>query len=199
MTGRTGRIAGITALALMALAAGARAQNAKPQFKFKFNFDQSAGQAKVYAPVGRGAVAEIPVAMEDLPAPSGVPKAPPAPRVPPSVGAGREVPADALTTLVVEFAPQSSTIADEDKARLDQAVATVQAHDRLTLKIFGYADAEEHDNPHKARQLSLTRALAVRSYLLSRGVSNFRMEIRALGNEAKAPPRDKAEVSITAR
>lgn len=51
----------------------------------------------------------------------------------------------------------------------------------VRLQLLAYA-GEPNLSASKARRLSLSRALAVRSYLISKGVRSTRIDVRALGN-----------------
>ena len=51
-------------------------------------------------------------------------------------------------------------------------------------------------SPSEARRLSLSRALAIRSHLSSRGVSSLRAEIQALGDRSKGQPADRADLIV---
>ena len=191
------------------LASGlAMAQNAapKPQFKFKFNFD---GGAKKAVPASkkassapkktRPAVVKVPKADKEVYVPVKIeatapdvrepasPKAPEAPRAPASD-------AFADQTVGVIFAPGETVLTHDDKAAIDAFASAIRDRDDVNVKIMGYASAEASDSPHKARQISLTRALAVRSYLLHDGIGNFKIEVRALGNASTDDVKDKVEI-----
>ncbi|MCH8925159.1 MAG: OmpA family protein [Proteobacteria bacterium] len=45
-----------------------------------------------------------------------------------------------------------------------------------------------------ARRLSLSRALAVRAYLIEQGVRSTRMDVRALGDKVPDGPADRVDV-----
>jgi outer membrane protein OmpA-like peptidoglycan-associated protein len=55
------------------------------------------------------------------------------------------------------------------------------------------------DAASRARRLSLTRALAVRTYLMEQGVLPTRIDVRALGNKAEEDPRDRVDVELAQR
>jgi outer membrane protein OmpA-like peptidoglycan-associated protein len=42
--------------------------------------------------------------------------------------------------------------------------------------------------------MSLSRALAVRSYLIKAGVRSTRMDVRALGNNVQGSPADRVDI-----
>ena len=62
------------------------------------------------------------------------------------------------------------------------AVATRAGRDEsLRLQLVAYASGAG-ESANSARRLSLSRALAVRSYLIDKGVRSTRIDVRALGN-----------------
>ncbi len=68
----------------------------------------------------------------------------------------------------------------------------------LQIQLLAYADGDE-DNASKARRLSLSRALAVRSFLIDQGVRSTRIEVRALGNKVPEGPADRVDVLLQKR
>ena len=65
----------------------------------------------------------------------------------------------------------------------------MKADDNARLQLLAYAAGAENESS-KARRLSLSRALAVRSYLIAEGVRSTRIDVRALGNKTEAEPAD---------
>jgi len=51
----------------------------------------------------------------------------------------------------------------------------------------------------KARRLSLSRALAVRTYLIEQGIGSTRIDVRALGNAAEGGPPDRVDLLMLSR
>jgi hypothetical protein len=62
---------------------------------------------------------------------------------------------------------------------------------RIQLKAFASADG---GNASQARRLSLSRALAVRSFLIDQGIRSTRMDVRALGDTAESGPLDRVDI-----
>ena len=54
-------------------------------------------------------------------------------------------------------------------------------------------------SPSAARRLSLSRALAVRSFLIEEGVRSTRIDVRALGNRSKGGPPERVDVFVVNR
>ena len=90
---------------------------------------------------------------------------------------------------------------DRDSARLPDGARDTLAHlaSRMTedatleVQLLAYAAGDE-ENASKARRLSLTRALAVRSFLIDQGVRSTRIEMRALGNKVPDGSPDRVDI-----
>jgi outer membrane protein OmpA-like peptidoglycan-associated protein len=113
--------------------------------------------------------------------PASVPATPPTQTAPPTSVAA------AASTRVL-FTAGGAELPDAAKGELDAMARQLSSNDRR-LQLVGYAGSTT-DEANQARRISLQRALAVRSYLMERGVPNTRMDVRALGNRAdgKDPP-----------
>ena len=93
-----------------------------------------------------------------------------------------------------------------DRARLpDKATAALKAlaqrlakNNALRLQLKAYASGTK-DNASRARRLSLSRALAVRSYLIRQGVRSTRIDVRALGNRAEGDPANRVDLFVVSR
>ncbi len=140
------------------------------------------------------------------PAPATVPAPVPAPGAAPSAGTG-PVALTAQQPTTPETAPGAtqetlSTITfDKDSARLPDGARDMLAHlaSRMTedatleVQLLAYAAGDE-ENASKARRLSLSRALAVRSFLIDQGVRSTRIEVRALGNKVPDGSPDRVDI-----
>jgi outer membrane protein OmpA-like peptidoglycan-associated protein len=95
---------------------------------------------------------------------------------------------------------------DKDSARLPDAARDTLAHlasrmgedATLEVLVLGYAAGDE-ENASKARRLSLSRALAVRSFLIDQGVRRTRIEVRALGNKVPEGAPDRVDIEMQKR
>jgi outer membrane protein OmpA-like peptidoglycan-associated protein len=84
-----------------------------------------------------------------------------------------------LSVSGVFFETESADLSPEAQSQLDQLAEELLAQDDQRLVIRGYADAR---GPRRYNQaLSRARALAVREYLVSRGVPEDRVRAEALG------------------
>ncbi len=71
----------------------------------------------------------------------------------------------------------------------------MNADESLRLQVVAYAEGTA-DQASQARRLSLSRALTVRSYLISQGVRSTRIDVRALGARASDGPADRVDLLI---
>jgi len=110
----------------------------------------------------------------------------------PPPGAGTEPP------LTVAFAKDGSRVPDAASPLLSQLVDRMNADPSLQVQMLAYASGDEDDSS-KARRLSLSRALAVRSFLIDQGVRSARIEVRALGNKTPDGPPDRVDIFVQKR
>ena len=82
-----------------------------------------------------------------------------------------------------------------EKARpeLDALAQKMNTDENMRLQLLAYASGTPEETS-RARRMSLSRALAVRSYLIKQGVRNTRMDVRALGNNVQGSPADRVDV-----
>jgi outer membrane protein OmpA-like peptidoglycan-associated protein len=127
------------------------------------------------------------------PAPAAAASAPPAPPAAAAPQVANLPPQGALPAQIV-FAPNVTDMPDQAKAALDKVVAAMKADDQIRIQLIGYASGQA-DNAFQARRISLQRAVSVRAYLIGQGVSNIRMDVRALGNRTDiVGPQDRVDV-----
>jgi outer membrane protein OmpA-like peptidoglycan-associated protein len=93
----------------------------------------------------------------------------------------------------IEFPADSAEIPDTAKAALDQLAQQLGSDEAERIQLLAYA-AGSDDNASRARRMSLSRALAVRSYLIAKGVRSTRMDVRALGNNVQGSPPDRVDI-----
>ena len=82
------------------------------------------------------------------------------------------------------------------QGQLEALALEVGSNDRIRLRLAAYANAGA-GSPAKARRTSLTRALAVRGFLIERGIKASRIDLRALGNTAGAAEADRVDVVVS--
>lgn len=65
----------------------------------------------------------------------------------------------------------------------------------LRVQIIAFADVSG-ESGSAARRLSLSRALAMRSYLIEQGIRSTRIDVRALGNRTERHPTDRVDLVV---
>ena len=98
----------------------------------------------------------------------------------------------------IAFGADSSQLPDDSKGRLDGIIRSMSSNDRLRAQIVAYA-AGTSDTASQARRISLSRALAVRAYLIEKGVASTRLDVRALGYQVEGGSPDRVDISVAAR
>ena len=93
----------------------------------------------------------------------------------------------------LDFASGSSELGAAQREALDALAQRLQKNERQRIQLMAFAAGSE-DNASRARRLSLSRALAVRSYLIDQGIRSTRMDVRALGNTADSGPMDRVDI-----
>ena len=97
----------------------------------------------------------------------------------------------------IEFAGASTRLTSDAKDRLAalaNELGTGKA--RLQLKAFAGGSAETSSS---ARRLSLSRALAVRSFLIEEGLRSTRIDVRALGKAGGTGPAERVDIILLTR
>jgi len=99
--------------------------------------------------------------------------------------------------LRIEFSGAGTRLSPEAEESLRAVAAAVAASDgRLQLQAFAGGSSE---NASGARRASLSRALAVRSFLIETGVRSTRVDVRALGTAGDSGPAERVDVLYVAR
>lgn len=93
----------------------------------------------------------------------------------------------------IAFPEGSTDIPAEAIPELDALAASLLADEGSRIQLLAYASGGE-DAASRARRISLSRALAVRSYLIGKGVRSTRMDVRALGNTVPGEPADRVDI-----
>jgi outer membrane protein OmpA-like peptidoglycan-associated protein len=100
--------------------------------------------------------------------------------------------------LTILFEKDGARLPDEVRTSLTQLADRLSSDTTSQIQLLAYADGDE-DNASKARRLSLSRALAVRSFLIDQGVRSTRIEVRALGNKVPEGPADRVDILLQKR
>lgn len=136
------------------------------------------------------AISSTPQPMPEPPSTPRVAAVSPAIPAAPAAAPQAETPA---ATIALAFEPDDARLNETHRALLKSIVARMNEDPDSTVQLLAYAQA---DNRSKARRLSLSRALAVRSYLLSQDVRNTRIEVRALGDQIPSGKPDRVDVVL---
>jgi outer membrane protein OmpA-like peptidoglycan-associated protein len=99
----------------------------------------------------------------------------------------------------VKFAAGAVDLPSDSQAMLNTVAAKLMADDTLRVQLIAHASGTA-DQAMEARRVSLARAVAVRAYLIDKGVRSLRMDVRALGNRADdGPPGDQVDLLIVSQ
>jgi outer membrane protein OmpA-like peptidoglycan-associated protein len=121
---------------------------------------------------------------------------------PPAAAAPAATPV-AAPAAIAKAAPAASThvlftagavdLSNSAKSALDAVAAWLVANEQLRVQLVAYASGNA-DEANQARRISLSRALAVRTYLTEHGVATTRMDVRALGNRSEGDSPDRVDI-----
>ena len=107
-------------------------------------------------------------------------------------------PLKASTSTRIGFSAGSAKLNSYASARLQDISASLKKNGALRIQLLSYAGAKD-GSASKARHLSLSRALAARSYLIKKGIHSTRINVRALGNHSGNGPIDRIDILVTTR
>lgn len=98
----------------------------------------------------------------------------------------------------VPFAIDSADLTDASKKAVAGIVAKMAGSTDARLKLSAYASGSP-ETISQTRRLSLSRALAVRSYLIEQGVKSTRIDVLALGNQVEGGgSADRVDLAVVA-
>lgn len=132
------------------------------------------------------------------PPPAPPPAAVSAPPPPPQVASLPPTRATVGGDARIGFAADQTTLDDAGRKRLSELAAELQGKPEKRLQIKAYADGTA-ETASQARRLSLSRALAVRSFLIEQGIESTRMDVRALGSKFEEGPPDRVDAVMVDR
>ena len=142
-----------------------------------------------------------PSASAPLPPPP-MPAAPPAPQKSAALTVPPPPPSVAAPTsgkpLSVLFSGDSTKVGDKWHAQLSGLAKQLETNNEMRLQLLAYAGGASL-SASRARRTSLSRALAVRQYLIKAGVRSTRIDVRALGDKAKNEPKNRVDVTVVGR
>lgn len=98
----------------------------------------------------------------------------------------------------VAFVSGAAELPETARSALNRVASDMKRDESVQVQLLAYASSEDEAGM-MARRLSLSRALAVRSYLIEQGVRSARMHVRALGNKVSDGPSDRVDVLLVRR
>ena len=101
--------------------------------------------------------------------------------------------ADGLESLRILFPADGTAIDAAAEADLLRLASYLSHHQAQRVVLHAHAGGSDQGNSH-ARRLSLTRALAVRTFLVDRGVPANRIYLRPLGSPQEEGPPDRVDI-----
>lgn len=96
------------------------------------------------------------------------------------------------------FGSGSFELSNAARSQLDKIVKNMGSDETMRIQLQAYAEGDTK-NASKARRLSLSRALQVRSYLIDNGVRSTRIDVRALGANVPSGPADRVDIKTVQR
>lgn len=87
----------------------------------------------------------------------------------------------------IKFSAGVTELGAGSQPALDAIAARLLGNDNLRVQVIAHATGSA-DDAMEARRISLARAVAVRAYLIDKGVRSLRIDVRALGNRADSGP-----------
>lgn len=91
------------------------------------------------------------------------------------------------------FATSGAELSPSAEQRLVELADRLRQEETRRIQIMSYASAAD-ESVSRARRLSLSRALAVRTFLIDKGVPSTRIDVRALGSDVGDGPADRIDV-----
>jgi outer membrane protein OmpA-like peptidoglycan-associated protein len=96
----------------------------------------------------------------------------------------------------LSFDQGASDIGKDIASTLDKLASVLQKNGGARITLNAYAGTNGDITPREARRVSLARALAVRDYLTSKGISSGRIDVRALGANVPSGDMDRVDVKV---
>lgn len=104
---------------------------------------------------------------------------------------------DGRLTRVV-FDESESKLPDSAKPNLLKLADQVKDQRDVRLQLLAYAGGDDLKS-NRARRLSLSRALSVRSFLIESGIRSTRIDVRALGDKSADEPKNRVDITLAPR
>jgi outer membrane protein OmpA-like peptidoglycan-associated protein len=95
----------------------------------------------------------------------------------------------------VLFNSQEKTPLKAELLKLEKVINALASGHTQRIQLVAYASKSD-SSASKARRLSLTRALSIRSYLINNGINSGKMSIKALGNKIENGPPNRVDIVL---
>ncbi|MFQ5775993.1 MAG: OmpA family protein, partial [Kiloniellaceae bacterium] len=102
-------------------------------------------------------------------------------------------PSGGLTETRLVFEQGSAELSEAAKAQLQVLAKQLAQNSAARVQLLAYAK-DTGNGSSRARRLSLSRALAVRAFLIDQGIRSTRLDVRALGNKVDGGPADRVDI-----
>ena len=160
-------------------------------------------QASAAPPPPPPPVSEPPAPAAAAPPPPAMPAAetPKAPAAPAPTEQASTPPAPATTgdgPAQVLFNNDDTKLTADGQAVLAGVIEKLNADENQRVQLMAFAAGEDLTSS-KARRISLSRALSVRSFLIEKGIRSTRIDVRALGDKAENDPKNRVDVNLVTR
>lgn len=142
-----------------------------------------------------------------VPGSAAVPPPPPPPATTTPVPTPLEAKSESIASLTpgedgrlirVEFDASQSKLPDSAKPNLLKLAEQVKDKRDVRLQLLAYAGGDDLKS-NRARRLSLSRALSVRSFLIESGIRSTRIDVRALGDKTSDDPKNRVDITLASR
>lgn len=117
-------------------------------------------------------------------------------KAPEQASAPTATPADGPVQVI--FNGDDTKLSADGQSALDAVIGKLSADENARVQLMAYAAGEDLTSS-KARRISLSRALSVRSFLIEKGVRSTRIDVRALGDKSEGEPRNRVDVNVIER
>lgn len=98
-----------------------------------------------------------------------------------------------IDDLTLNFPGNSSDLTSESQKKLDAVIHQMTGMIEGRLQVRGYATGED-GSQSSARRIALSRALAVRSYMMDKGIKPTRVDVKAAGSDTDRQPLDRVDL-----
>lgn len=95
----------------------------------------------------------------------------------------------------IAFAAGASALPASAHGGLKELAERMKAQESLRLQLVAYAAGDDLSSS-AARRLALSRALAVRTFLIDNGVRSTRIDVRAIGDKVPDLPANRVDLSF---